>query len=101
LLKRGVVYNYTCELNSKCAKNCYVILKNKSSNYELYLCTEEEHDHDISDLTKRRKILIDMFAKNNFSLQNVNNVLSNEGLTTMDKYNFSNFKHRIKNKLKL
>jgi hypothetical protein len=40
-----------------------------------------------------------MFKQNIFSLENANNELSKEGIPIMDKYSFSNFKHRMKNKL--
>ncbi len=98
MLKKGIVYNYACKLNLKCAKNCYVLSKNNS--FELYLCDGEIHDHDLTDLTKRRNILVEMFDKNIFSLENVNEELSKEGLAILDKYNFSLLKHRLKNKLK-
>ena len=90
------MYNYTCKLNAKCPRNCYVV--SKINSFELYLCNEEIHNHDLSDLTKRRNIILEMFNKNIFSLENVNNELSKEGIPIMDKYSFSSFKHRMKNK---
>lgn len=94
MLKRGTIYNYTCKINPKCPRNCYVISKNNS--FDLYLRTEEGHYHDLSDYAKRRNILIEMCNENNFSLENVNKELSKEGIPIMDKYSFSYFKHRIK-----
>ena len=90
------MYNYTCKLNSKCPRSCYVV--SKINSFKLYLCNEEIHNHDLSDLTKRRNIILEMFNRNIFSLENVNNELSKEGIPIMDKYSFSNFKHRMKNK---
>ncbi len=98
ILKKGTVYNYTCKLNLNCPKNCYLLT---NENFiDLFQCNSESHNHDdVSEFTKRRNLLNDMYLQDNFKLDEINTVLANQKLPLMDRQQFSNYKQKQKNKL--
>lgn len=95
------MYTYTCKLNLNCPKNCYILSK-YDNKFEIYQCNSESHNHnDVSELTKRRNLLNDMFLKDNFQLEEINRELAKAGLSSMDQQQFSNYKRKQKNKLNM
>ena len=97
MLKTGICYNYTCKLNANCPKNSFILSKNNS--FELYLCNEEEHNHNISNLSRTRNILNEMFLKNNLYIEQINQQLVQEGLPKITKNKLAVFKHRLNRRL--